>query len=94
VIQATGCEIVEMPRSRESGYCCGAGGGRIWMEETEVKERPSEARIQEAMGLEGVRFFTVSCPKDITMYSDAVKTTGHEDTLQVKDIIELVYEAL
>lgn len=94
VIQATGCEIVEMPRSREAGYCCGAGGGRIWMEETEVKERPSEARIHEAMDLEGVRFFTVCCPKDITMYSDAVKTTGHEDTMQVKDLIELVYEAL
>jgi Fe-S oxidoreductase len=94
VIQATGCEIIEMPRNRESGFCCGAGGGRIWMEEIEVAERPSEARINEAMGLEGVNIFTVTCPKDITMYSDAVKTTGHEDVLQVKDLIELVHEAL
>jgi Fe-S oxidoreductase/nitrate reductase gamma subunit len=94
VIQAAGCEIVEMPRNREHGFCCGAGGGRIWMEETEVEERPSEARIHEAMELEGVHVFTVTCPKDVTMYSDAVKTTGHEDVLVVKDLIELVHEAL
>jgi Fe-S oxidoreductase len=94
VIRATGSEIVEMPRHREHGFCCGAGGGRIWMEETEVVERPSEARIQEAMQVEGVQIFAVACPKDITMYSDAVKTTGREDMLQVKDLIELVHEAL
>ena len=94
VIQAAGCEIVEMPRNRERGLCCGAGGGRIWMDETEVDERPSETRIHEAMELEGVHVFTVSCPKDITMYGDAVKTTGHEDVLLIKDLIELVYEAL
>jgi len=46
------------------------------------------------MELEGVHVFTVTCPKDITMYSDAVKTTGHEDVLLVKDLIELVHEAL
>ena len=64
------------------------------MEEIEVEERPSEARIEEAMALEGVDIFVVTCPKDITMYSDAVKTTGHEDGLVVKDLIELVHEAL
>ena len=94
VIQAAGCEIVEMPRNREHALCCGAGGGRIWMDETEVEERPSETRIHEAMELEGVHVFAVSCPKDITMYGDAVKTTGHEDVLVVKDLIELVHEAL
>ena len=94
VIEATGCEIVEMPRNREHGLCCGAGGGRIWMEEIEIEERPSEARIHEALELEGVHVFTVTCPKDITMYSDAVKTSGHEDMLLVKDLIELVHEAL
>ncbi|NPV85891.1 MAG: 4Fe-4S dicluster domain-containing protein [Anaerolineae bacterium] len=94
VIQATGCEIVEMPRCRKHALCCGAGGGRIWMEEGEMKERPSESRIKEAVALEGVQVFVVACPKDTTMYRDAVKTTGHEDRLVVKDLIELVYEAL
>jgi Fe-S oxidoreductase len=94
VIEATGCELIEMPRNRDHGLCCGAGGGRIWMEESEIEERPSEERIHEAMELEGVQIFAVTCPKDITMYGDAVKTTGHESVLLVKDLIELVHEAL
>ena len=64
------------------------------MEETEVKERPSEARIHEAIGLNEVQVFVVACPKDLTMYKDAVKTTGFENRLIVKDLIELVHEAL
>lgn len=64
------------------------------MEEGTVTERPSEARIYEAVSLEGVNTFVVACPKDITMYRDAVKTTGKEDHIVVKDLIELVYEAL
>ena len=51
VIEATGCELVEMPRSRDKALCCGAGGGRIWMEEGEITERPSESRIREAVDL-------------------------------------------
>ena len=94
VIEATGCEIVEMPRNRDCALCCGAGGGRIWMEEGEVNERPSESRIREAVQLKGVTDFIVACPKDITMYRDAVKTTGEENNLVIKDLIELVYEAL
>jgi len=94
VIEATGCEIVEMPRSRDCALCCGAGGGRIWMEEGDVKERPSESRVREAVALDGVTEFVVACPKDVTMYRDAVKTTGHESDIAVKDLIELVGEAL
>jgi len=94
VIEATGCEIVEMPRNRALGFCCGAGGGRIYMEEGEVTERPSESRIREAVSLDGVDKFIVACPKDVTMYSDAVKTTGEEENIVVMDLIELVFEAL
>ena len=64
------------------------------MAEGEVKERPSESRIREAVALDGVTNFVVACPKDVTMYRDAVKTTGHEEQIVVKDIIELVGEAL
>jgi Fe-S oxidoreductase len=94
VIEATGCEIVEMPRNRDCALCCGAGGGRIWMEEGEIKERPSESRIREAVELEDVSEFIVACPKDVTMYADAVKTTGEEEKIVVKDLIDLVFEAL
>jgi Fe-S oxidoreductase len=94
VIKATGCQLVEMPRSKDLALCCGAGGGRIWMDEGEFEERPSENRIKEALQLAGVDRFVVACPKDVTMFSDAVKTTGSEGKLVVKDLIELVEEAL
>jgi Fe-S oxidoreductase/nitrate reductase gamma subunit len=94
VIEATGCELVEMPRHGDRAFCCGAGGGRIWMDEKDVKERPSESRIREAVALNGIQAFVVACPKDLTMYRDAVKTTGNEKDMLVKDLIELVHEAL
>jgi len=94
VIEATGCQLVEMPRHGDRAYCCGAGGGRIWMEEKDVKERPSESRVREAASLEGVQSLVVACPKDVAMFSDAVKTTGNEDRLKVQELIELVHEAM
>lgn len=94
IILATGCKLIEMPRHGDNALCCGAGGGRIWMEEIEVEERPSEARIHEAVALNGVDVFAVACPKDVTMYQDSVKTTGYEDRLRVVDLIDLVHEAL
>lgn len=93
ILQALGCELVEMPRNRDNTFCCGAGGGRIWMDDSGQTERPSENRIREAAGL-GVDVFVVSCPKDFTMYSDAAKTTGHDDRLQVVDVVQLVAEAM
>ncbi|MCS7336895.1 MAG: (Fe-S)-binding protein [Verrucomicrobiae bacterium] len=95
VIAALGLELVEMPRNRAISYCCGAGGGRIWMEDTpDVKERPAENRIREAARLNGVQTLVVACPKDIAMFRDAVKTTGLEGKIVVKDIAELVAEAI
>jgi Fe-S oxidoreductase len=94
VIRATGCDLIEMPRNREHGFCCGAGGGRIYLDEGIMKERPSENRIKEGATLPDVSTFVVACPKDITMFQDAAKTTSLEGKLVVKDLIELVYEAL
>ena len=95
VIKACGVELVEMPRNREKSFCCGAGGGRIWMQDHEdVTERPSENRIREALGLGAIDYFVVACPKDLTMYRDAVKTSGNEGKIEVKDIADFVAEAM
>lgn len=95
VLCALGLEVIEMPRCRDTSYCCGAGGGRIWMEDTEkIAERPAENRIREAAALQGVQTFVVACPKDIAMFRDAVKTTGQEGKLAVKDIAELIADAM
>jgi Fe-S oxidoreductase len=95
VITACGVELKEMPRNRENSFCCGAGGGRIWMpDHADVKERPSENRIKEALGLGAIDYFVVSCPKDLTMYRDAVKTSGNEGKLEVWDISDFVADAM
>jgi Fe-S oxidoreductase len=94
VIEATGCELAEMPRHGDRALCCGAGGGRIWMEEGDVRERPAVARVKEAAALDGVDVLVVSCPKDYVMFADAIKSSGLDDRLVVKDLIELISEAL
>jgi Fe-S oxidoreductase len=94
VIQATGCKLEEMPRHGDRAACCGAGGGRIWMKEGDVKERPGEARVREAAAVSGVQALVVACPKDVSMFRDAVKTTGNEEQLEVQDLADLVYEAM
>lgn len=98
-----GVELVEMPRNSLTSYCCGAGGGQIWKGENNQVERPSEQRIREALGVLSNPFapagaalplFVVACPKDVAMYTDAVKAGGSEGKILVKDVIELVAEAL
>jgi Fe-S oxidoreductase len=94
-MDALGCQLVEMPRNRENTFCCGAGGGRIWMEDPpEISERPAESRVKEAASLPGVTTLVVTCPKDLVMFQDAVKTAGIEDQLVVKDLLELVVDAV
>jgi Fe-S oxidoreductase len=95
LLSLCGLDVVEMPRNRENSFCCGAGGGRIWMKDhPDQQERPSENRIREAVALDGVQHFTVACPKDMTMYTDAVKTAGQEGRIAVRDVIDFVWEAM
>ena len=94
VLAAIGAELVEMPRNGTNTFCCGAGGGRIWMDDSGLAERPSEQRIREAAELAGITDFVTSCPKDLTMYTAAAKATGHDDRLAIADLIELVAAAI
>jgi hypothetical protein len=63
-------------------------------------ERPAENRIREALTTfeknpgDKIQLFIVTCPKDMIMYSDAVKTTGNEGKIEVRDLIQLVAEAV
>ncbi len=89
-----GCELIEMPRNRSNSFCCGAGGGRIWIPDEPGTERPSHNRIREAVDLGDIDYFVVSCPKDAAMFSDALKSSGNQDMFEVKEIAELMAEAL
>jgi succinate dehydrogenase/fumarate reductase iron-sulfur protein len=92
LIAATGAELIEMPRHGMNTYCCGAGGGRIWMSEAEG-ERPSEQRIREAQALDGIDYFVVSCPKDLAMYGAAADTVGGVE-FEVIELTGLLERAL
>jgi Fe-S oxidoreductase len=86
---------VEMPENRERALCCAAGGGLIWLEDRPgVRERPTERRVREAAALDGVSTLVVACPKDMAMFQDAVKTAGREGKLVVRDLAQLVVEAV
>jgi Fe-S oxidoreductase len=93
ILAALGCELVEMPRNRDNSFCCGAGGGQIWTPDVPGAERPSESRIQEAVALGDLDYFVVCCPKDVTMYEDAIKTSGHAGEIELREIVELVAAA-
>jgi Fe-S oxidoreductase len=94
VMKLCGIDLVEMPRNKENSFCCGGGGGRVWLpDHDDMTQRPSENRIEEAVAV-GVQHFTVACPKDMTMYADAVKTSGNEENMTVKDIVDFVLEAM
>ena len=89
LIGAIGAEFVEMPRHGTNTFCCGAGGGRIWMGDTDAGERPAEQRIREAQTLGHLDLFVVSCPKDLAMYSDAAKTVGADfEVVELATLIE------
>ena len=88
-----GLEFIEMRRSRENSFCCGGGAGRIWTEEAEPEMRPSVNRVKEAIRL-GVEMITTACPFCVITLEDAIKTLDCEDSLQVKDISELIVEVI
>ncbi len=91
-----GVELVEMGRCRENGYCCGGGGGGMWTDSFSrdyTKMRLSDRRVQEAVET-GADVLAVTCPFEVSRFEDAVKATGNEGKLVVRDIIELVDEAM
>lgn len=87
-----GVEFAEMERSRDKGFCCGAGGARMFMEET-TGTRVNAERMREVLSLNVSTVATV-CPFCMTMLTDGVKASERAGIVQVKDIAELVLESL
>jgi len=82
--------MIEMKRSKDKGFCCGAGGARMWMEE-KVGKRVNIERTEEAL-LTKPDVIASACPFCMTMLTDGVKAKEAEN-VAVKDIAELVLEA-
>jgi Fe-S oxidoreductase len=87
-----GLELLEMADSREDSLCCGGGGGRIWME-TPKGERFSDLRLEQAMEV-GAEVLATSCPYCITNFEDSRLTLEVTETIEVKDITEIVQEVM
>ena len=86
-----GVKLTEMPRSRNKGFCCGAGGGRMWLDEH--KPRVNQNRVEEASETDAGLIGT-ACPFCSIMIDDGIKETGHEERLQTRDVAQLVADAM
>ncbi|MBV9545937.1 MAG: 4Fe-4S dicluster domain-containing protein [Chloroflexi bacterium] len=92
VVDAVDGSHVELPRCRDRGFCCGAGGARAFMEEKRGT-RISHNRLTEAIDTKASGV-AVGCPFCITMFEDGVRALNAEETFAVRDIAELVAERL
>lgn len=94
VLAVTGVTLVEMGKSRDNSFCCGGGGGRVWVPDPPGTTKVGEIRAREAAEIHGLDALVVNCPKCMTMIEDAVKTTGNERNFRVLELTELLAEAL
>ena len=92
VASVTGQVPNEMERHHDRSFCCGAGGGRMWMEES-TGTRINIARVEEAL-TEDPRTICVCCPYCMTMFEDGLKDKNADDRVQVLDLAEIVARAL
>jgi len=83
--------VVEMGRNRERSFCCGGGGGRMWLEE-KIGERISEMRIEQVIEAKA-QIVATACPFCLQMLDDAIKAKAVEESLKVMDVAELVAES-
>ncbi len=91
-LRKVGAELTEMERNRSRGLCCGAGGGRMWMEETEGK-RINVERTEEALATDP-DVIVAACPFCMTMLSDGVKAKEKGDEVEVRDVAEVVWDSV
>ena len=83
-----GTSMIEMERHREGSFCCGSGGGRMWMEEP-VDQRVSKLRAKQALET-GAEVVGVGCPFCMMMMEEAVNTEKGPRDVRVRDIAELL----
>ena len=89
----SGLQFSEMDRSRNKAFCCGAGGGRMWMEETLGDQKINDARTDQALQLEP-DIIGVCCPFCTTMFEDGLKTFDMDEKVKVYDIAEILVQSI
>jgi Fe-S oxidoreductase len=89
--QIPGVQFTEIRERREQSFCCGAGGGRMWMEEN-LGTRINKRRIEQAMKTDPT-VIASNCPYCLTMLTDGIKDMNLEEKVKVLDLMELVERA-
>ncbi|MBI4187321.1 MAG: (Fe-S)-binding protein [Chloroflexi bacterium] len=84
-----GIDLVEMERNRKRSFCCGGGGGHLWLEEQRKGQRINEMRTEQAMAV-GAGVIATACPYCLQMFEDGIKAKAAEGSLKVMDIAELI----
>jgi Fe-S oxidoreductase/nitrate reductase gamma subunit len=85
-------EMVEMHLHKEKCFCCGGGGGRVWLEEREGR-RVNHLRVEQAMEVKP-DLLASACPFCLTMFEDGVKAKDVREKIKTRDIAELVAEVI
>jgi Fe-S oxidoreductase len=91
ITSVTGTVPMEFGRNRENGFCCGGGGGRMWLEEGS-EQRINSERVEEGVSMEA-NTICVACPYCLTMIEDGLKSRQTTGT-RVMDVAEIVSEGL
>jgi len=85
-------ELTEMSESMEDSFCCGGGGGRIWMD-TPKGERFSDLRVEQAVE-SGAEVLVTSCPYCIANFEDSMLSSKDSEAIEIKDITEIIQEVI
>lgn len=91
-----GVMLVEMVQNRESSLCCGGGASTIYLDrfiQDQAKDRLADRRVLQAAATKA-EILSVACPFEPSRFEDAVKITGQEGKLSVRDVIELLAESM
>lgn len=94
-LKAAGVNLVEIEKGKEFGFCCGAGGGRMWLEEDAVEgyKRINDTRTDQLLE-PAPEMIVTNCPFCLTMIADGVKAAEAEEQTKVFDVAEVVWQAI
>jgi len=86
-------KLKEMERSRNTGFCCGGGGGLMWIEEQPGTTKINQMRLEDVLKT-GAETVVTACPYCLQMFEDSIEYKGIKDSLKARDLVELVEAAM